>query len=432
MNKLELIGTDTYVYYEKLPSGLDIYLLPYQNKNNYFMSYFTKFGSVNLEFVPNGEKKFIKVPEGIAHFLEHKMFEQEDGEAPFEFFAKSGTGCNASTGFKATRYIVYGTNNLEENLEYLLKYINNPYFTDENVEKEKGIIAEEIKMYDDNPEWVLTEEVQKALFKNHPIRNDIAGYIDTIEKITKEQLYQCYNTFYQPSNMGLVIGGNFEPNEVIDIIKNNTYLKDKTKTQLPKVKDVIEPLKVNKSFVEIPFHNVTNPKAGYAIKLPIKGMSKEKLYEYNIYIGMILNILFGSSSKFREDMMSNNLLNSLILERTIVDDYLIITFWIESNDPKTLIKKIKEQFDHCQISEEEINRCKKVWISSEVIMTDNIEITVDNIINDLIEYGNIIPDKITVIRNMNLEKLNKIRKKFDFENSSTVILLPEENEQVTS
>ncbi len=432
MNKLELIGTDTYVYYEKLPSGLDIYLLPYQNKNNYFMSYFTKFGSVNLEFVPNGEKKFIKVPEGIAHFLEHKMFEQEDGEAPFEFFAKSGTGCNASTGFKATRYIVYGTNDLEENLEYLLKYINNPYFTDENVEKEKGIIAEEIKMYDDNPEWVLTEEVQKALFKNHPIRNDIAGYIDTIEKITKEQLYQCYNTFYQPSNMGLVIGGNFEPNEVIDIIKNNTYLKDKTKTQLPKVKDVIEPLKVNKSFVEIPFHNVTNPKAGYAIKLPIKGMSKEKLYEYNIYIGMILNILFGSSSKFREDMMSNNLLNSLILERTIVDDYLIITFWIESNDPKTLIKKIKEQFDHCQISEEEINRCKKVWISSEVIMTDNIEITVDNIINDLIEYGNIIPDKITVIRNMNLEKLNKIRKKFDFENSSTVILLPEENEQVTS
>lgn len=432
MNKLELIGTDTYVYYEKLPSGLDIYLLPYQNKNNYFMSYFTKFGSVNLEFVPNGEKKFIKVPEGIAHFLEHKMFEQEDGEAPFEFFAKSGTGCNASTGFKATRYIVYGTNDLEENLEYLLKYINNPYFTDENVEKEKGIIVEEIKMYDDNPEWVLTEEVQKALFKNHPIRNDIAGYIDTIEKITKEQLYQCYNTFYQPSNMGLVIGGNFEPNEVIDIIKNNTYLKDKTKTQLPKVKDVIEPLKVNKSFVEIPFHNVTNPKAGYAIKLPIKGMSKEKLYEYNIYIGMILNILFGSSSKFREDMMSNNLLNSLILERTIVDDYLIITFWIESNDPKTLIKKIKEQFDHCQISEEEINRCKKVWISSEVIMTDNIEITVDNIINDLIEYGNIIPDKITVIRNMNLEKLNKIRKKFDFENSSTVILLPEENEQVTS
>ena len=432
MNKLELIGTDTYVYYEKLPSGLDIYLLPYQNKNNYFMSYFTKFGSVNLEFVPNGEKKFIKVPEGIAHFLEHKMFEQEDGEAPFEFFAKSGTGCNASTGFKATRYIVYGTNDLEENLEYLLKYINNPYFTDENVEKEKGIIAEEIKMYDDNPEWVLTEEVQKALFKNHPIRNDIAGYIDTIEKITKEQLYQCYNTFYQPSNMGLVIGGNFEPNEVIDIVKNNTYLKDKTKTQLPKVKDVIEPLKVNQSFVEIPFHNVTNPKAGYAVKLPIKGMSKEKLYEYNIYIGMILNILFGSSSKFREDMMSNNLLNSLILERTIVDDYLIITFWIESNDPKTLIKKIKEQFDHCQISEEEINRCKKVWISSEVIMTDNIEITVDNIINDLIEYGNIIPDKITVIRNMNLEKLNKIRKKFDFENSSTVILLPEEKEQVTS
>lgn len=431
MNKLELIGTDTDVYYEQLPSGLDVYLIPYKNKNNYFMSYFTKFGSINLEFVPNGEKKFVKVHEGIAHFLEHKMFEQENGEAPFEFFAKSGTGCNASTGFKATRYIVYGTNNLEENMEYLLKYINTPYFTDENVEKEKGIIAEEIKMYDDNPEWVLTEEVQKAIFKNHPIRNDIAGYVDTIEKITKEELYKCYNTFYQPSNMGLVIGGNFDPEKMIEIIKNNEYIKEKERAPLPKLKEVVEPLKVNKNLVEIPFHNVINPKAGYAIKLPVKGMSNDRLYEYNIYIGMILNILFGSSSKFREDMMRDNLLNSLILERTIVDDYLVITFWIESNDPKMLIKNIKDQFDNCEITEEEMERCKKVWISSEVIMTDNVEITVDNLINDIIEYGHIIPDKISMIRNMNLKELNKVRKKFNFENSATVILLPEENNEVT-
>ena len=115
MNKLEIKGTDTFVYHDILSNGLTVYLIPYENKNNYFMSYFTKFGSIDLEFVPNGENDFVKVPEGIAHFLEHKMFEQEDGEVPFEFYAKSGTGCNASTGFKATRYIVYGNNNFKEN-----------------------------------------------------------------------------------------------------------------------------------------------------------------------------------------------------------------------------------------------------------------------------------------------------------------------------
>ena len=261
MNKLELIGTDTFVYHETLNNGLNVYLIPYKNKNNYFMSYFTKFGSINLEFVPIGEEKMIKVPEGIAHFLEHKMFEQEDGVVPFEFFSKSGTGCNASTGFKATRYIVYGTNNLKENLEYLIKYINSPYFTDENVEKEKGIIAEEIKMYDDNPDWVLTEEMEKAVFCVHPIRNDIAGYINTIKDITKEQLYSCYNTFYQPNNMGLVIGGNFEPEKIMEIIKNNEHLKCKTDTGNIKIKSIDEPLKVNRKIIEREFHNLTKPKA---------------------------------------------------------------------------------------------------------------------------------------------------------------------------
>ncbi len=425
MNKIELTGTDTFIYHEILPNGLNVYLIPYKNKNNYFMSYFTRFGSINLEFVPVGEKKMEKVPEGIAHFLEHKMFEQEDGVVPFEFFSKSGTGCNASTGFKATRYIVYGTNNLKENLEYLIKYVNSPYFTDENVEKEKGIIAEEIKMYDDNPEWVLTEEVEKATFKVHPIRNDIAGYIDTINNITKEQLYKCYNTFYNPSNMGLVIGGNFEPVEIMDFIKNNKYLVNDKKNSDIKIQKIDEPEEVNCELIEKSFHNITNPKAGFTIKLNIKDVKASKRHEYNIYVGMILNILFGTSSVFREEMMSKNLLNSLILERMIVDDYLVITFWIESKNPKELIENIKRQINQYTITDEEVQRCKKVWISSEVIMTDNIEITVDNLINDIIEYGDIIPNKISIIRKMNLKKLNEIRNKFKINNNSTVILLPE-------
>ncbi len=423
MNKFELTGTDTFVYNETLPCGLNVYLVMCPNKKNYFMSYFTNFGSVNVEFIPEGEKKYIEVPYGIAHFLEHKMFEQENGDAPFDFYSKSGTGCNASTGFNATRYIVYGTNNLQENLDYLIKYINSPYFTDENVEKEKGIIAEEINMYDDNPEWILTREVEKATFKVHPIRHDIAGDVNTIDKITKEHLYKCYNTFYQPSNMGLVVGGNFDSKEVMDIIKNHPLLKDKKPGQLPKVKDIKEPLEVTTKLVEIPCHNIANPKAGFSIKLSLKEV--KDIYDYNLYVGMILNIIFGTSSVFREKMMASNLLSSLIFERMLVDDYLVITFWIESINPKELIAKIIEEFNNYKITKEEVERCKKVWISSEVVMTDNVELIVDNLINDIIEYKKVIFDKIPTIRKMNLEKLNKIKEQLSFDNSSTVILLPE-------
>ena len=423
MNKFELIGTDTFVYNEKLPCGLDVYLIPFAQKKNYFMSYFTKFGSINTEFSLPYEKKTIKVPSGIAHFLEHKMFEQENGEVPFDFFSQSGTGCNASTGFKATRYIVYGTNNLKENLSYLIQFVNSPYFTPLNVEKEKGIIAEEIKMYDDNPEWILTEEMEKATFKVHPIRDDIAGYIDTIANINCDQLYQCYNAFYQPSNMGLVIGGNFDVEEITAIIRNHPLLKDRQKTELPILKKCNEPLSVNTKLLKIPCHNIANPKAGFSIKLPLKGI--KDVYSYNVYIGMILNIIFGTSSTFREEAMKNNLLSSMIFERMIVDDYLVISFWLESLDPMTLIDKIKDVFNNYEITKEEVERCKKVWISSEVVMTDNVELTVDNLINDIIEYGKVINDRIKEIRKMNLDELNKIKKTISLDNNAVVILLPE-------
>ena len=192
MNKFSLSGVDQDVYFEKMPNGLEVYVLPFKNKKNYFACYFTKFGSLILEFYSEKKKEMIRVPEGVAHFLEHKMFEQEDGVDPFEFYAKSGTNCNASTSYKATRYYFSGTDNFEENLNYLLNYVNSPYFTDENVEKEKGIICEEINMLKDNPEWFAEEELQRMLYKKHPFRIPIAGSCDSVRTITKENLYDTY------------------------------------------------------------------------------------------------------------------------------------------------------------------------------------------------------------------------------------------------
>ena len=149
MKEIKLKGLDIDCYYEKLDNGLDVIMLPYSDKKNYFISYATKYGSEVSKFIPVGQDEMIKVPDGVAHFLEHKMFEQEDGIDPFSFFSESGTGSNASTSFDFTQYICYGTKEFEKNLKYLLSFVNKPYYTDENVEKEKGIIAEELKMYDD-------------------------------------------------------------------------------------------------------------------------------------------------------------------------------------------------------------------------------------------------------------------------------------------
>ena len=173
MKKIDFRGLDVSCYKEVLDNGLEVFLIPFTNKKNYFMAYATRFGSEVTTFIPAGEEKKIKVPDGIAHFLEHKMFEQEDGIDPFTYFSKSGTGANAFTSFDRTQYICYGTKNFNDNLAFLLNFVDSPYYTDENVEKEKGIIAEELNMYSDMPDWQVETKLREAVYVNHPRRIDI-------------------------------------------------------------------------------------------------------------------------------------------------------------------------------------------------------------------------------------------------------------------
>ena len=205
MNVKELKGLDIKIYHEELDNGLNVYLIPVEDRNNYFVEYITRYGAEIDEFVSAKTGKKVKAPYGVAHFLEHKMFEQEDGIDPFSYYSESGTEANASTGYKTTSYTLEGVNNLEDNLDFLLNYVNSPYFTDENVEKEKGIIIEELNMYKDQPENIRYETGNKALFKKHPMRRDIGGTPSSVKKITKEILYECYDTFYQPNNEVIAI-----------------------------------------------------------------------------------------------------------------------------------------------------------------------------------------------------------------------------------
>jgi predicted Zn-dependent peptidase len=425
MKAIELKGLDQTLYYEKLENGLEVYMLPYKNKSNYTMHYLTKYGSIQTTFIPYGEKEKITVPDGIAHFLEHKMFEQEDGVDPFTYAAKTGTYSNASTNFECTRYYFEGNQAFQDNLNYLLDFVGSPYFTDENVEKEKGIIAEEIKQYDDEVEWVFEEEIKKALLQKDNHRVDIAGTIESINTITKEDLYNTYYTFYQPSNMFLVISGDFKVEDAINTIKNNETLRNAKTNFKVKVFQEEEPLAVNEKIKELEF-NVVNTKVGYGIKIPIKHI-KDK-YLFNLYIGLMLSIKFGLSSVFREKLKKEQLMTSFYMEREIVGEYLIVVFKADSETPFELIEEIKKELANIEIPEEEINRLKKVWISSEVIMIDNINMSLENIVDDIIEFGDIIPNKVEIFRSLNKKDYDKILSSIDFSNSSTVIIRPKEKE----
>ena len=421
MKIIELIGLDQNIYYEKLKNGLEVYLIPYKNKSNYSMHYLTKYGSIQTTFIPYGKKEKITVPDGIAHFLEHKMFEQEDGLDPFMFAAKTGTYSNASTNYECTRYYFEGNKAFEENLNYLLDFVGSPYFTDENVEKEKGIIAEEIKQYDDEVEWAFEEEMKKALFQKDNHRIDIAGTVESIYKITKEDLYDTYYTFYQPSNMVLLISGDFNKDEAMEIIKNNEVLNNSKTNFDIKVFYEDEPLEVNDVKKEIEFNSI-NTKVGYGIKIPLEGI--KDVYKFGLYIGMMLNIKFGLSSEFRERIKKESLMTSFYMEREVIGNYLTITFKADTEKPEELVEKIKEELSNLEIKNEELERLKKVWVSSEVVMIDNASMTLDNITSDIIEYGKIIPNKTEIYRSLNKNEYDKVIKNINFNNSSTLIIRP--------
>ena len=420
MEEIELKGLNQKIYFEELQNGLKVILIPFLNKKDYYANYTAKYGSINLDFIPKNSNKVYNSPKGIAHFLEHKMFEQKSGEDPFTFFSKTGTSSNAGTTYKKTSYFIYGMNALENNLNYLIDFVNDPYFTDQNVEKEKGIIIEEIKMYDDNPDWILSEEISKATFKNHPIRYDIAGYPETVNLITKEDLYTCYESFYSPNNMLLVVSGKFDQGKIIEIIKSNKKLKSRDENcDIKQIKSK-ESTKVNKKYNELKINNLGVSKMAINFKISLDNIVDK--YKYNLYILSLINILFGSSSEFRDNMLKKGYATNIICSQMLIDNFLILDFYIEGGKYKEILKNIKEALEESEISEEEFNRHKKVLVANYIMDSDNVQNIADEIISDYINYDKIIDNKIDIIKNMKYKEFVKLRKEINFNNNSTVVL----------
>ena len=207
---------DTY-YKLKHPSGLTVFIYPKENSNSTYAVFGTKYGSIDNQFRRSDEDTIHTVPEGIAHFLEHKLFESEDGDA-FARYAKTGASANAYTSFDMTCYLFSCTENVEASLEILLDFVQSPYFTEQTVQKEQGIIGQEIRMYDDDPQWRVMFNLLGALYHTHPVKIDIAGTVESISHITPELLYQCYHTFYDLHNMALCVAGNIDKETVLKLV----------------------------------------------------------------------------------------------------------------------------------------------------------------------------------------------------------------------
>lgn len=421
MKKITINRINEDIYYEKLDNGMDVYLYVNKDIQNNYVTFTTRYGSVYNEFENSNKGKLKKVPNGIAHFLEHKVFVQEEGMQPEEFYAKNGALTNAYTTFKNTTYLFSGTDKIEENINYLLDFVQELYLTEENVESEKGIITQEINMCDDRPVDLLYEKIRQNTISLNPFKESIIGTVKDINSITKELLEECYNKFYHPSNMFLVVTGNFDKDRVMQVIRENQDKKKFKDTDRVKLKEYKEPNKVVKE-KEIVKCNTNIPKVAYSIKIPLDkfNMDKRKL---SVYMFIIFNLLFGDTTLFDEEAKKDGIItNTLVYNNLNIDTHFIISLINSSDKYKELISRIDDALIDIKFSEAELDRKKKVLISNEVFSYENIEMINEMIIDNIIFDNKIETDMIGIIESLNIDELNEIVKKIDFNNKSIVVL----------
>lgn len=331
------------LYYEVMDNGLHVYVLPKPGFQKTYATFATKYGSVDNHFKVQGESE-TRVPDGIAHFLEHKMFEEPEGDI-FAKFASNGASANAFTSFDQTVYLFSATENIHDNLETLIDFVQNPYFTDQNVEKEKGIIGQEINMYQDNPDWRVYFGLIEAMYKVHPVHIDIAGTVESIGTITKEDLYTCYNAFYHPSNMLLFVVGGVDPEETMNLIRSNqarkSYDKQGSIERLfdPEPQGVEEKRRESRLAVSL-------PKCLFGFKEKQVGLSADEQLRRDLTTKLMMDLLFGSSTELYQKLYDEDLISdSFGHEYNSSPQYAFSAVGGDTKDPDQLLERIRTEVD---------------------------------------------------------------------------------------
>lgn len=404
-------------------TGLCIYVYPKKGYRSTYAIIGTKYGSVNTCFsLDDGEK--ITVPDGIAHYLEHKLFECEEGDA-FAKYAKTGANANAYTSFEKTCYLFSCTDKFEESLEILLDFVQEPYFTEQTVAKEQGIIGQEIKMYDDSPEWRVMFNMLENMYHNHPVKIDIAGTVESIAEITAEKLYDCYNVFYNLHNMALCVAGNVTVEQVLAVCDKK--LKPCEKHEIHNYFED-EPYGIVKPYVEqnfpvlMPIFNLGFKERGDMV------LDEKALVEIEI----MLFALTSPASELYRQMMDANLINSSFsYELFSGPGYCSVIFSGESRAPKQVAQMIKDYFDEKKktgISEEDF-RIAQRSVYGDSISGFNSVGSIANIIEGYHFTDNEIFAYVDAIANVILEDVNeRLRTMLDTDNCTLSVVKSPDSE----
>ncbi len=361
-------------YVEKLENGLTVIIIPKANTNKKYIMWGTHFGSIDNHFIMPKTGEEVYIPDGVAHFLEHKMFEQENGKNSLDVLMALGIDANAYTTNDHTAYLFECSNKFYEGLDELMDYVQHPYFTDENVEKEKGIIAQEIKMYDDDPGWRMYINAMDCMYKNNPVKLDIAGTVESISKITPDVLYKCYNTFYNPSNMTMVVCGDFVPEDLLEEIKKRLVKKEPQgeikRIYPPKENKINKPYKEDEMEVSMPIFAI-----GYKDNEELKE-NRENIIKKHIAIEILLNIAIGKSSDlYKELYESGDLLAEPDLDYEFSDEYAHVLISGQSTNPKKIYEKVKETFEKYKqdgLDEEHFNRIQRKIYGDYVVEYNSV------------------------------------------------------------
>ena len=405
------------------PSGLKIYILEKPQYNSSYAVFGTKYGSIDNCFAVNGIET--RVPEGIAHFLEHKLFESEDGDA-FTKYAETGASANAFTSFDRTCYLFACSDRFYDNLAILLDFVQSPYFTAQTVSKEQGIIGQEIRMYDDSPDWRVTFNMLGAMYKNHPVKIDIAGTVESIAQIDDKLLYSCYNTFYNLSNMFICIAGNVNTEKVLAQI--NGALKPSEPVEITRI-GCDEPDTVQKNFVSQKMA-VAYPMFCLGFKEPIS--APERTVKEKVATALLLEIIAGDASPLYKRLINAGLINDEFgFEYFTGHGYAAVMFEGESSDPEKVAAEIKAEIERIKtdgIDKKLFSAVRCGMYGDAVRSFNSVESITMNLVNcAMFDCG--LFDELKYLKNITAEDVLKRLQLLDADKSVLSVIEPTEEQR---
>jgi predicted Zn-dependent peptidase len=418
-----------------LENGLKVVVVPKPGYKKTFAIFGTKYGSLINRFVPYGEKEYLDVPLGISHFLEHKMFEMPDGDDASDLFAKLGLESNAATNYLMTAYFFTGTSRIQEGIELLLDFVQTPYFTEESVLKEQGIIAQELKMYLDDPVDALHLGLMNNLFRAYPLRYDVGGTLESIMKITPDYLNKCYETFYHPSNMTLIIIGDTDlimgtkidsVHSLLQLIQNNQNKKQFKKTLDLRKSIPIEDEIINKSTGYAKM-DISMPKVAVGVKLPFEKYQKNEPMMMELKMKILLEATIGPTTDAYQEMIDLELINGSIYYDVYTDGFCgFIKIQANTNKPKLFINYIREKLlslNKINLEEEVFNRFKKSVLGNFLRALNNLDFIGYSYLEYAFKESDLF-DAIELFSKLQINDLKQLEKYFQADSISDYTILP--------